>query len=296
LPVKAIVVMAADHGVTAEGVSAYPQEVTRQMVLNFARGGAAINVLARHAGARLMVVDMGVAGEVEPAPGVLLRRIAPGTRNMAREAAMSRTQAIAALETGIALACELADSGVTLLGIGEMGIGNSTAASALTAVLTGTPVAAVTGRGTGVADDVWRHKVAVIERAIACNRPDAADALDVVAKLGGFEIAGLAGVALGAAAGRVPIVVDGLIAAAAALVAARLAPAAAAFLIASHRSVEPGHAPLLDALGVAPLLDLSLRLGEGTGAALAMGLVEAALRILHEMASFSAAGVSDSGA
>jgi len=296
LPVKAIVVMAADHGVTAEGVSAYPQEVTRQMVLNFVSGGAAINVLARQAGARLVVVDMGVAGELAPADGLLLRRIAPGTRNMAREPAMSRAQALLAVETGITIACELAGSGVTLLGIGEMGIGNSTAASALTAVLTGTPVAHVTGRGTGVADEVWRHKVEVIERAIACNRPDPDDALDVVAKLGGFEIAGLAGVVVGAAACRVPVVVDGLIAAAAALVAARLAPPAASFLLASHRSVEPGHPPLLAALDLVPLLDLGLRLGEGTGAALALGLVDAALRILHEMASFAAAGVADSGA
>jgi nicotinate-nucleotide--dimethylbenzimidazole phosphoribosyltransferase len=294
--VKAIVVMAADHGVTDEGVSAYPREVTRQMVLNFVRGGAAINVLARHVGARLVVVDMGVAGDLEPADGLLLRRIAPGTRNMAREPAMSRAQAITALETGITIAHDLADTGVTLLGIGEMGIGNSTAASALTAVLTGTPVATATGRGTGVADEVWRHKVAVIERAIAHNAADPSDALDVLAKLGGFEIAGLAGVVLGAAARRVPVVVDGLIAAAAALVAARLAPAAASFLLASHRSVEPGHAPLLAALEIDPLLDLGLRLGEGTGAALAIGLIEAALRILHEMASFAAAGVADSGA
>jgi len=296
LPVKAIVVMAGDHGVAAEGVSAYPQEVTRQMVLNFARGGAAINVLARHASARLVVVDMGVAGDLEPAPGLLLRPIARGTQNLARGPAMTRVQAIAALEVGIAVARELADSGVTLLGIGEMGIGNSTAASALAAVLTATPVETVTGRGTGIDDVVWQRKVDVILQAIARNRPDPNDALDVLAKLGGFEIAGLAGVVLGAAAARVPVVVDGLISTAAALVAVERAPRAAAFLLASHRSVEPGHAILLDALALTPLLDLGLRLGEGTGAALAMGLVEAAVRILHEMASFSAAGVADSGA
>lgn len=296
LPDKAIVVMAADHGVAAEGVSAYPQEVTRQMLLNFARGGAAINVLARQAGARLVVVDMGVAGEPVTVGGVVARRIAPGTRSMLRGPAMTREQAIRALEAGIALARDLAASGVTLVGTGEMGIGNTTAASALVAVLADVPVERATGRGTGVDDAAWAHKVGVIRAAIAANRPDRDDALDVLAKLGGFEIAGLAGLMLGAAAARVPVVLDGLIASAAALVAVRLAPRVRGFLLASHRSVEPGHAPLLDALGLVPLLDLELRLGEGTGAALALGIIEAALRILHEMASFTDAGVADSGA
>lgn len=296
LPEKAIVVMAADHGVAAEGVSAYPQAVTRQMLLNFVRGGAAINVLARHAAARLVVVDMGVAGEPVAAPELVARRIAAGTRSFAREPAMSRADAVRALEVGIALARELVASGVTLLATGEMGIGNTTAASALIAVLTGTPVEHATGRGTGVDDAAWRRKVAVIADAIARHRPDPDDALDVLAKLGGFEIAGLAGLVLGAAAERVPVVLDGLIAGAAALVAVRLAPRARGFLVAAHRSVEPGHGPLLDALALAPLLDLELRLGEGTGAALALGLVDAALRILHEMASFAEAGVADSGA
>lgn len=296
MPEKAIVVMAADHGVAAEGVSAYPQEVTRQMVLSFVRGGAAINVLARQAGARLVVVDMGVAGDLDAAPGLLARRIAAGTRNLAVGPAMSRDEAVCALETGVTLARELVASGVTLIGTGEMGIANTTAASALAAVLTGCPVADVTGRGTGVDDAAWRRKVGVIERAIACNRPDADDALDVLAKLGGFEIAGLAGLILGAAAARVPVMLDGVITGAAGLLAVRLAPGAAGYLLASHLSVEPAHAPLLAALGLAPLLDLGLRLGEGTGAALALGLVDAALRILHEMASFADAGVADSGA
>lgn len=297
LPDKAIVVMAADHGVAAEGVSAYPQEVTRQMLLNFVRGGAAINVLARHAGARLVVVDMGVAGEpLEAAPGVVARRIAPGTRSLLHGPAMTREEALRALEAGIALARELAASGVTLLGTGEMGIANTTSASSLLAVLAGVPVELATGRGTGVDDAAWAHKVGVIHAGIACNRPDPDDALDVLAKLGGFEIAGLAGLILGAAAERVPVVLDGLIASAAALVAVRIAPRARAFLLAAHRSVEPGHEPLLDALGLRPLLDLELRLGEGTGAALALGIVEAALRILHEMASFADAGVADTGA
>ncbi|MEW6269247.1 MAG: nicotinate-nucleotide--dimethylbenzimidazole phosphoribosyltransferase [Thermodesulfobacteriota bacterium] len=295
-PVKAIVVMAADHGVAAEGVSAYPQEVTRQMLRNFVQGGAAINVLARRVGARVVPVDMGVAGEPEALPGVRLHRIAAGTANFAVGPAMRDEEARAALDVGVALARELALDGVTLVGIGEMGIANSTSASALATVLTGAPVDAVTGRGTGVDDAGWRRKVDVVRRAIRCNRPDPANALDVLAKLGGFEIAGLAGVVVGAASERVPVLVDGLIAAAAALVATRLAAGARDYLLASHRSVEPGHAPLLEALGLEPLLDLGLRLGEGTGAALAMGLVDASLHLLHEMASFSAAGVSDTGA
>jgi len=295
-PVGAIVVMAADHGVAAEGVSAYPQEVTRQMVLNFVRGGAAINVLARRAGARLVVVDMGVAGELEPAPGLLLRRIAAGTRSLASGPAMSRADAVRAIEAGVAIARDLARAGVTLLGTGEMGIANTTAASALAAALTGRPVAELTGRGTGVDDAALRRKVAVIERALIVNRPDAADPLGTLAQLGGFEIAGLAGLILGAAAERVPVVLDGVITAAAALVAVRLAPRAAGYLLAAHRSVEPAHAPLLAALELEPLVDLALRLGEGTGAALAFGLIEAAIALLHEMASFADAGVADSGA
>jgi nicotinate-nucleotide--dimethylbenzimidazole phosphoribosyltransferase len=295
-PRKAIVVMGADHGVAAEGVSAYPQEVTRQMLVNFARGGAAINALARHAGARLIVVDMGVAVALPDEPDVLARRIGPGTRNFAHGAAMSRGDAIAALETGIAIARELAAGGVTLVGIGEMGIANTTAASALTAVLTGAPIDAVTGRGTGISDDVIAHKRDVIRRAIEVNRPDPGDALDVLARLGGFEIAGLAGVALGCAAAGVPVLVDGFISGAAALVAARLAPPAAGSLLWSHGSVEPGHRSIMSALSARPLLDLELRLGEGTGAALAMSLVDAALAILRDMATFAAAEVTDSGA
>ncbi len=291
-PVKAIVVMAADHGVAVEGVSAYPQEVTRQMLRNFARGGAAINVLARHAGARLVVADMGVAGDAVAEEGVLARRVAPGTASFVHGPAMRPAEARAALETGIELARELAGSGVTLLGTGEMGIANTTAASALVAALTGAAVEAVTGRGTGIDDARWRRKVEVIRRALEVNRPAPDDALDVLAKLGGFEIAGLAGLILGAAAARVPVVLDGLIAGAAALAAVRLAPRAGAFLLASHRSVEPGHGPVLEALGLEPLLDLGLRLGEGTGAALAFGLVDAALALLREMASFGEAGVA----
>jgi nicotinate-nucleotide--dimethylbenzimidazole phosphoribosyltransferase len=294
--VKAIVVMGADHGVAADGVSAYPPAVTRQMMLNFARGGAAINVLARCAGARVVVVDLGVAEPLPDEPAIRAHRIGPGTRNFAHGPAMTRGEATAALEVGIALAEELAHAGVTLLGTGEMGIGNTTASSALTAVLTGAAPEAVTGRGTGIDDAGLAHKLAVIRRAIAVNQPDAGDPLDVLGKLGGFEIAGLAGLILGGAAAGVPIVVDGFVCGAAALVAARLAPAVTGYLVCAHRSVELGHHHVLAALGKAPLLQLDLRLGEGTGAALAMPLVDAALAILQDMATFAAAGVSDSGA
>jgi nicotinate-nucleotide--dimethylbenzimidazole phosphoribosyltransferase len=290
---KAIVVMGADHGVAAEGVSAFPPAVTRQMLLNFARGGAAINVLARQAGARVVVVDLGVAEALPDEPAIRARRIGAGTRSFVDGPAMTRAEAIAGLEAGIAVAGELAAEGVTLLGTGEMGIGNTTASSALTAVLAGAPVEAVTGRGTGIDDAGLVHKLAVIQRAIDANRPDPADPLDVLAKLGGFEIAGLAGLMLGGAAAGVPIVVDGFICGAAALVAVRLAPAAAGYLIAAHRSVELGHRHLLAALGLVPLFDLDLRLGEGTGAALAMPLIDAALAIVRDMATFASAGVSD---
>jgi nicotinate-nucleotide--dimethylbenzimidazole phosphoribosyltransferase len=290
------------------------------MLLNFARGGAAINVLARQAGARVLVVDMGVAhaptfeqgppgrvpepsraglARAEPAlshastPEIRACRIGAGTANFTRGPAMSRAQAAAALATGATLAEELARDGVGLIGIGEMGIANTTAASALAAVFTGAPPAEVTGRGTGIDDATFRHKVDVIRRGLAVNRPDATDPVDVLAKIGGFEIAGLAGVVLGAAAARVPVVVDGFIAGAAALAAVRIAPPAAGYLIASHRSVEAGHRLVLQALGATPLLDLDLRLGEGTGAALAMQLIDAALAIDAEMATFESAGVSD---
>jgi nicotinate-nucleotide--dimethylbenzimidazole phosphoribosyltransferase len=292
---KAIVVMAADHGIAAEGVSAYPQEVTRQMLLNFARGGAAINVLARQANARLVVVDMGVAAPVPDAPEIRNHRIGPGTRSFLHGPAMTRAEAIAAIEAGIAIAAELAGDGINLLGIGEMGIANTTSASALTAVLTGASPDAVTGRGTGIDDDAIARKRDIIRRAIEHNRPDPDDALDVLTKLGGFEIAGLVGVTLGGVAAGIPIIVDGFISGAAALVATRLAPVAAGALLCSHRSVEVGHRRVLAALDREPLLDLDLRLGEGTGAALAMSVVDAALAILHDMATFASAGVSDSG-
>lgn len=292
-PEKAIVVMGADHGVAAEGVSAYPQEVTGQMLLNFARGGAAINVLARQAGARVVVVDMGTAHPPPARPEIRAQRIAAGTANFTRGPAMTRDQALAALAAGAELADALARDGVGLVGIGDMGIANTTASSALAAVFTGAPPEEVTGRGTGIDDETFKRKVDVIRRGLEVNRPDANDAVDALAKVGGFEIAGLAGVVIGAAAARLPIVVDGFIASVAALAAIRIAPRAAGYLIASHKSVEAGHRLVLQALGAKPLLDLDLRLGEGTGAALAMMLVDAALAIAAEMATFESAGVSD---
>jgi nicotinate-nucleotide--dimethylbenzimidazole phosphoribosyltransferase len=293
LPVKAVVVMAGDHGVAAEGVSAFPQEVTWQMVANFVRGGAAINVLARHAGAEVIVADMGVKQPVD-LPGVRAVRIGAGTGNIAREPAMTRAQAVAALEAGIAIAEELAARGVTLVATGEMGIANTTPATALAAHFTGARPEELAGRGTGVDDAGLARKIEAVRRALALHGRTA-DPLDALARLGGFEIAGLAGLVLGAAARRVPVVVDGFISSAAALAAVRLAPAAAGYLVAAHRSVEPGHARVLASLDARPLLDLEMRLGEGTGAALAMHLVEAAIRILREMATFADAGVSDSG-
>jgi nicotinate-nucleotide--dimethylbenzimidazole phosphoribosyltransferase len=297
LPVKAVVVMAADHGVTAEGVSAYPAEVTAQMVANFAHGGAAINALARTAGAEVVVVDMGVRAPVA-LPGVLSRRIGPGTGNLAVEAAMSRAQAVAALEAGIALVHELADRGVTLLAAGEMGIGNTTAAAALAACLLGEPPEALVGRGTGVDDAGLRRKAQVIGRGLALHAPavraaGAEGPLEALARLGGFELAGMAGLCLGAAERRLPLLVDGFISSAAALAATRLAPAVAGYLVLAHRSAEAGHRRVVEALGIEPLLDLGLRLGEGTGAALAMPLCEAAIRVLREMATFADAGVAD---
>ena len=294
-PVKALVIMGADHGVADEQVSAYPAEVTRQMLLNFAAGGAAINVLARQVGARLVVVDMGIRQPIADCPAIREARVAAGTANFTRGPAMSSGQAQLCIERGIGLGEELAGDGVTLLGVGEMGIGNSTAAAALTAAYLGLPASEVVGRGTGVDDAGVTRKIAAVDRALAVNRPDPGHALDVLARLGGFEIAGLAGVMLGAASRRVPVLVDGFIASTAALAAVRICPRVAAFLLAGHRSVEPGHRRVLEALGLRPLLDLELRLGEGTGAVLAMPLVDASLLLLEEMATFAQAGVSDSG-
>ena len=295
---KAIVTMAGDHGVAAEGVSKYPQEVTGQMVHGFAAGLAGINAMARLAGARVVVVDMGVAADLSPlvAEGkILSKRIAPGTANIAVGPAMSRQQAVRAVEAGIELVGQLADE-VDLFGAGDMGIANTTPSTAVLAALTGASPADITGRGTGIDDAQLARKIAVVQQAIQVNRPDPRDGLDVLAKVGGFEIGGIAGVVLGAAARRRPVVVDGFIATAGAMIARALCPAVADYVIAAHRSVEPGHRAMQQFLGKEPLLDLSLRLGEGTGAALAMHMVEAAQRILTEMATFDEAHVSKASA
>jgi nicotinate-nucleotide--dimethylbenzimidazole phosphoribosyltransferase len=286
-----IFTLAADHGVVAEGVSAYPQSVTAQMVENFLQGGAAVNVLARLAGARVVVADFGVATPLGTPDGLVVRRLAAGTRNMARGPAMTAELALAAVEAGAALAEEAIAGGADLLGTGEMGIGNTTAASAITAAITGAAPEAVTGRGTGVDDAGWRRKVAVVRRALEVNGPDPGDGLDVLAKVGGLEIAGLAGVILAGAAHRVPVALDGFIAGAAALVAVALAPDARHALFASHRSAEPGHALALRHLDLEPYLALDMRLGEGTGAALFIHLARAAAAIYADMATFKSAGV-----
>jgi len=290
---KAIVTMAGDHGVTAEGVSAYPQEVTGQMVYNFLRGGAGINVLAQHIGARVVVVDMGVAADLEPHPLLVSKKIAFGTRNMAKEPAMSRQQALRAIEAGIEVINEEVAKGLDIVGVGDMGIGNTTPSSAICAVITGEPVAKVTGRGTGIGDEQLASKVKVIETALALNRPDPKDAIDVLAKVGGFEIGGIVGVILGAVAQQIPVVVDGFIAGAAALIATRLCSKVRDYLIAAHVSAEIGHRIMLDYLRLKPLLNLEMRLGEGTGAALAISIVEAAAKTLAEMATFADAGISE---
>lgn len=291
---KVILTMAGDHGVVAEGVSAYPQEVTAQMVANFVRGGAAINVLARHVGARVVVVDMGVAADVSAYPDVVVKKIAPGTRNIAVGPAMSRAQAQRALIAGAEVVERELERGLDILGVGDMGIGNTTPSAAIAAALTGRPPAEVVGKGTGLDDLGVMRKVAVVERALAVNRPDPADALDVLAKVGGYEIGGAAGAMLAAAGHRRPVVVDGFISTAAAMIAVGLAPQLRPYLIASHRSQERGHSIMLEWLGVQPLLDLDLRLGEGTGAALGIFLAEAACKVLREMATFEEAGVSSS--
>jgi nicotinate-nucleotide--dimethylbenzimidazole phosphoribosyltransferase len=287
-----VAVFAADHGVVAEGVTAWPQEVTAQMVANFCGGGAAISVLARHTGAEVIVVDVGVATPIpSDAPGLLRRAVRPGTGNIAVAAAMTLAEARIALDVGAVIAAEAAGRGSRMLVTGDMGIGNTTASAAVIAALTGLPAGAVTGRGAGADDAALARKTQVVERALR-RVPAQADPMHVLAELGGLEIAALAGFIAGAAAARLPVVVDGVIAAAAALTAVALVPDAAGYLIGGHRSCEPGSAAALTQLGIEPLLDLEMRLGEGSGATLAVPLVQAAAKILAEMATFDAAGVA----
>lgn len=289
---KLVVVMAGDHGVVAEGVSAYPQEVTPQMVANFLAGGAAINVLSRHVGARVVVVDMGVAADLPPHPDLLVRKIGYGTANIAVGPAMTLAQAEQSVLAGAAAVEEQIRQGLDILATGDMGIGNTTPSAAIAAAVTGHPVIEIAGRGTGVDDVGLRRKISAIERALRVNQPDPNDGLDLLSKLGGFEIGGLAGAILGAAANHKPVVIDGFISTAAAILAVKLAPRVKDYLIAAHTSQEMGHHLMTSWLGLTPLLDLQMRLGEGTGAVLAMSIVEASCRVLDEMASFGEAGVS----
>lgn len=292
---KIIFTFAGDHGVADEGVSAFPKEVTRQMVFNFLRGGAGINVLARHAGAEVVVVDIGVDYDFGDDRGLVKKKVVHGTRNMRKGPAMTRQEAMECMEAGIALAKEYAANGA-IFGTGEMGIANTTPASAIIAALTGIRVADVTGRGTGIDDKTFEHKVRVIEDALGINAPDPSDPLDVVSKVGGAEIAGIAGLVIGAAARRIPVVVDGFISTAGALIACELEPTIKECLFASHNSVERGHRVMLERMKLRPMLDLDLRLGEGTGAALAITLIEASVKIYNEMATFADAGVAEQNA
>jgi nicotinate-nucleotide--dimethylbenzimidazole phosphoribosyltransferase len=289
---KVVFTFAGDHGIAAEGVSLYPKEVTPQMVFNFLNGGAAINVLARHGGAENVVIDIGVDYDFAGAPGLVNRKVMSGTRNMLKEPAMTRDEAEQCLAVGIELASEYADKGYALFCTGDMGIGNTTPSSAIAAILTGRSVAEVTGRGTGLNDEGLKQKIATIEEAIRLRAPDPNDPIDVLSKVGGTEIGGIAGLILGAAAHRIPVVVDGFISTAGALIAYMIEPTAADYMFAGHNSVEVGHRAMLEKMGLTPILDLDLRLGEGTGAALAMMIIEGGLKIYREMATFSEAGVS----
>lgn len=289
---KVIFTFAGDHGVVDEGVSLFPREVTVQMVYNFLEGGAGINVLARHAGAEVIVVDIGVDHDFEERKGLIRRKAVRGTKNMRKGPAMTRQEAQNTIESGFKIAVEYAEKGFALFGTGDMGIGNTTPSSAIAAVMTGSPPAEVTGKGTGISDGALRNKIAVIEDAIRLNRPDRADPVDVLAKVGGAEIGGIAGLILGAASRRIPVVIDGLISTAGAIIAFGIEPASRDYMFAAHNSVEKGHCVMLDAMGLEPVLDLGLRLGEGTGGALAMPIIEAGLKIYREMATFDEAGVS----
>jgi nicotinate-nucleotide--dimethylbenzimidazole phosphoribosyltransferase len=290
---KVIFTFAGDHGIVDEGVSAYPKEVTPQMVFNIVAGGAAINVLSRHAGSDVVVVDIGVDHDFGTVEGLVDRKVMRGTRNFAKGPAMTREEAVKCIECGIELADSYALKGYRIVGTGEMGIGNTTPSSAIVAVLTGSPVAEVTGRGTGISDDALSRKARVIEEAIRLNNPDPKDAIDVLSKVGGTEIGGIAGLVLGAASRRIPVVVDGFISTAGALIAHSIQPSVKDYMFAAHQSVERGHRMALQAMGLTPILDLGMRLGEGTGAALAMLLIEGGLKIYEEMATFAEAGVTD---
>lgn len=293
---KVIITMAADHGIAAQGVSAYPKEVTPQMVYNFVNEGAAINVLARHAGAKILVVDMGVAKDLSElaAQGKIIdRKIAYGTKDFSTGPAMTREEAIAAVTAGIELAENEIKNGAHIIGTGDMGIGNTTPASAIIAAFSGIAIPELTGRGTGIDDKTLEKKVRMIQTGLLLNHPNSKDPVDVLAKVGGFEIGGIAGVILACAANNIPVAVDGFISTAGAIIAAELSPFAVEYMFASHKSQEKGHRYMLERLGLVPVLDMEMRLGEGTGAALAMTMLDASVKIYNEMATFRSAGVSE---
>ena len=286
------VVFAADHGVTAEGISAYPPEVTPQMVMNFLNNGAAVNVLANHINAEVTIVDIGVNYQFQSHPTLLDRKIALGTKNFSKEPSMTRSQAETSIATGIEIAEESAKNGFDILTTGEMGIGNTTPSSAIFSILGNTQVEDVTGRGTGIDDAALIKKISVIKKGITLHQPDPDDPIDILAKVGGFEIGGIAGLILGAAAQKIPVVVDGFISSAGAALALKMSPSAGDYIFPSHRSSEPGHKIFFELLGHPPLFDLNMRLGEGTGALLAVNLIQSAIKIYNEMATFQSAGVS----
>jgi len=290
---KVIFTLAGDHGVAMEGVSAFPQEVTRQMVYNFLEGGAGISVLARHIGAKVVVVDMGIASDLKPHPNLLIKKVNYGTKNMLREPAMTREEAIMSILEGIEIVEEELKTGIDIIGTGDMGIGNTTSSSAIAASVTKAPVERVTGKGTGIDNFKLKHKIDVIRKALETNKPDRDDPIDILSKVGGFEIGGLIGIILAGASHRIPVVIDGFVSGAAALVATKFEKEIKNYLIPSHCSAEAGHGLMLDFLGLKPILNLDLRLGEGTGAALGINIVEASIKILTEMATFQEAGVSE---
>ena len=294
---KVIFTLASDHGVTEEGVSCFPKEVTAQMVYNFLREGAGINVLAKHVGARVVVVDMGIAEKIQNSKFKIQnfkdKKINFGTKNFSKGPAMTKEEAVRSIETGIEVFEEELENGIDIVGTGDMGIGNTTASSAITACITGKPAAEITGRGTGIDDESYKCKIEVIKKALNLNKPNPQDPIDILSKVGGFEIGGLAGIILAASANRVPVVIDGFISGAAALIAFSIAPKTKGYMFASHCSVEIGHKIILNHLGLKPIFDLGLRLGEGTGAALGISIVEASIKILTQMATFKDAAVSE---
>jgi nicotinate-nucleotide--dimethylbenzimidazole phosphoribosyltransferase len=290
---KYIFTMAADHGVVEEGISAYPSEVTPQMVYNFLNGGAGINVLSKHIGAEVVVVDMGVACDLIKNNALIIKKIGYGTKNMAKGPAMTLDEAAASVIAGIEIVQEYAGRGAKIIGTGDMGIGNTTPSSAIVAVITGADVKMVTGYGTGLDDKGLLHKIDVIEKAIDINRPDPENGLDILSKVGGFEIGGIAGLIIGSAYMKIPVVIDGFISGAGAMIAQKICPKSREYMIASHQSVEIGHRVMMENLGIKPLFNLDMRLGEGTGAALGISLADASVKILNEMATFEQAGVSE---